>query len=233
MSDVSLPLPLRYPPCSARPPTQTDLTRRRSVFPTTPSLRPGPWTSLKLPSWLASPHSFCTTSISSRLDVLSVCLGWIFCCTPLPPLHAHRRQVRRLRYPNHSAQQSDFIASQLLCHLSSSTFGTCSFIMHIASGRHAPTLHIAGWSHLSSFTLGTRYVFFYSCLQHLADMSPFILAGTIAVPHHLCLTLSMPRTMHGHQVLSDSFGPLAHLFKRLSSFNLISAYWHHFRKPIT
>ncbi len=40
------------------------------------------------------------------------------------------------------------------------------------------------------------YMFLYSCLQHLADMCLSILAETIAVPHHLCLPLSVPCTAH-------------------------------------
>ena len=47
----------------------------------------------------SSPHPFCTTSSSSRLDLSSVRLGWICCCTPLPPLCACGQQVLRRRPP--------------------------------------------------------------------------------------------------------------------------------------
>jgi hypothetical protein len=126
----SLPLPLCYPSCSARPPTQTDLTHRQSVLvgsvavPHYPLSAPWPWTSLKLPSRPSSPHPFRTTSILSRLDASSICLGWISCCTPLPPLRARGCQVRHRRFSNHSQTSSLHNPG---CHLSSSTSGTCSF----------------------------------------------------------------------------------------------------------
>ena len=42
---------------------------------------------------LSSPLSFYTTSILSRLDPSSVCLGWIHCCTLICPLCPHEHEV--------------------------------------------------------------------------------------------------------------------------------------------
>ena len=60
-----------------------------------------PWTSSTSPSL---PFTFRTTSILSRPDPSSVCLGWIRCCTPLPALCARGHQVLRRRCPTRSAQ---------------------------------------------------------------------------------------------------------------------------------
>jgi len=69
------------------------------LYPATRSLCP--WTSSTSPSL---PYTFRTTSISSRVDPPSPCLGWIRCCTLLPPLCALGHQVLRRRRPTHSAQ---------------------------------------------------------------------------------------------------------------------------------
>ena len=153
MSDVSLPLPLRYPPCSARPPTQTDLTRRRSVFPTTPSLRPWP-----------GHHSSCrrgrcrltpSTQRPSRADLtrrLSVLVG-IF-AVPRYPLSTPvdvKFAVVVTQTVLHNSQTSSLHNSCVICRLLHSV--RVRLIMCIASDQHVPALHIVGWSHLSSFTL--------------------------------------------------------------------------------
>ena len=92
-----------------RLPSQTGSTHCRlvglswlepSVCPATPS--PCVWIVLSRlqvfavasPQW---PHPFRTTSISSRLDSSSVCLGWNCWCSPLPPLRDRGHQVHRHR----------------------------------------------------------------------------------------------------------------------------------------
>jgi len=49
-------------------------------------------------------HLFHTTFNSSRLDPSLVCLGWIHCCAPLPPLHAIGHQALHRCHPTRSAQ---------------------------------------------------------------------------------------------------------------------------------
>ena len=95
----------RRPRRSAQPPSRAELTCRHSVSVRYVVVPHYPlsvlWTSSTL---LSLPQTFCTTSISSRVDSLSPCLGWIICCTLLPPLHACGRQVLPRRCSTRSAQ---------------------------------------------------------------------------------------------------------------------------------
>ena len=54
----------------------------------------------------------CTTTNSSRFDSLSVCLGWMCCCTPLPPLSplcAHGPQATNVERGNYGVPTSPIL----------------------------------------------------------------------------------------------------------------------------
>ena len=68
------------------------------------------------PGVLSSPPSSCTTTNSSRLNLLSVCLGWIHCCTPLPPLSLWTSSTSLLSHQSFCTTSiSDRLDSSLVC----------------------------------------------------------------------------------------------------------------------
>jgi hypothetical protein len=66
---------------------------------------------LQVSALSTSPHSFCTTSNSSRFDSSSAYLGWNCCCTPLSPLcpHGHHDQALRHCHPSCSARTHELL----------------------------------------------------------------------------------------------------------------------------